>query len=95
MVYITFCNKGRLGNLIFQYLICKVFTIKFGHEYIPEAEFLVKELHQKDIIIVNNKNDVMKIIKLSVQLLESNIDMSTTAFSLISSFFPLHCCNAK
>jgi len=52
-------------------------------------------LIEKDIIIVNNKNDVMKIIELSVQLLKSNIDISTTIFSLINSVFPLHCCNAK
>jgi len=32
--YITFKPQGRTGNIIIQYLMCKIFTIKYGHKYI-------------------------------------------------------------
>jgi hypothetical protein len=52
-------------------------------------------LIEKDVIIVDNKEYVNKIIELSIQLLKSNIELSTTVFSLFTSIFSLHCCNAK
>ncbi len=41
MPFITFLKKrdARTGNIIFQYLFCKVMSIKFGHTYIPIEEY--------------------------------------------------------
>ena len=59
--YITFKVDGRFGNNLFQYLFCKIFTIKFGHVYIPENEFF------QDSIIVNDENaeSILKMTDLS------------------------------
>ena len=38
--YVTFNhNGGRTGNILFQYLICKLISIKFGHTYICKTNF--------------------------------------------------------
>lgn len=58
MHYITFKGDGRFGNLLFQYLMCKLFTINFGHTYICENEFLKLQLHESPHVVVNEDNAV-------------------------------------
>jgi hypothetical protein len=50
--YVTFDNSGdRFANQLFCYVICKLFTIKFGHVYISRNEFTTN-----DFIVVNEEN---------------------------------------
>ena len=51
MGYVTFYPKGRLGNMLFQYLFCKIITIRFGHEYISK-----NEISDNECLIVNEEN---------------------------------------
>ena len=38
--HITFEDSGgRFGNQLFRYLMCKVFTVRFGHTYVTQQEF--------------------------------------------------------
>jgi hypothetical protein len=42
--YVSFNhNGGRLGNILFQYLMCKLISIKFGHTYICKTNFTKKK----------------------------------------------------
>lgn len=38
MPFVTFEKKGRTGNNLFQYLMCKVISLQWGHTYIPIEE---------------------------------------------------------
>jgi hypothetical protein len=49
---ITFDNTGgRFGNQLFRYVLCKLFTARFGHTYVPRKEF-----HQASCMIINEDN---------------------------------------
>jgi hypothetical protein len=74
MVFVTFDsrNRGRTGNQIIQYLICKVFEIKFSYQYISFFEFNLKQISKEDIFIcneenmddlLNNKNNIWELMK--------------------------------
>ena len=58
MVYISFdsTNRGRTGNQIFQYLICKVIEIKIGHKYINYNELCIQNVKKEDLFIFNDEN---------------------------------------
>ena len=50
--YVTFDNTGgRFGNQLFRYVLCKVFTARFGHKYISR-----EKLTNDDFIIINEEN---------------------------------------
>jgi hypothetical protein len=50
--YVTFDDiGGRFGNQLFRYLICKLFTVRFGHIYVSRNDF-----EPKDFIIINDEN---------------------------------------
>jgi hypothetical protein len=56
--YVTFDNPGgRFGNQLFRYLMCKLFTVRFGHKYISK-----NMIPDDNFIIVNDKNinDILK-----------------------------------
>lgn len=38
--YVTFAKKpsARTGNILFQYLFCKMISLKYGHQYVPMEE---------------------------------------------------------
>ena len=53
-IYISFDNVGGgFGDQFFQYLICKMFTVKSGHQYIVREDFPME-----NYIIVNETNIV-------------------------------------
>jgi hypothetical protein len=46
--HITFEDSGgRFGNQLFRYLLCKVFTVRFGHTYVEHGEF-----HHEDSLVI-------------------------------------------
>ena len=52
--YVTFNhNGGRTGNILFQYLICKLISIKFGHTYICKTNFT-----KNNFILINEESFV-------------------------------------
>lgn len=52
MPFVTFNhNGGRTGNILFQYLMCKLIHLKFGHKYICKTEF-----SGDDFVTVNEEN---------------------------------------
>lgn len=51
MYKVSFFEQGRTGNLIFQYLACKLIQLKFGHSYIPYEKFAKECLNEKNIEI--------------------------------------------
>ena len=65
-------NRGRTGNQIFQYLMCKVLEIKLGHKYLSFSEFEMNKIPKEQIFIyndeniediINNKNNIWEAIK--------------------------------
>jgi len=56
MYYVTFRGQGRFGNLLFQYLMCKLFTINFGHTYISENDFFKLQLNETSCATINEDN---------------------------------------
>jgi hypothetical protein len=60
MIYVSFKCQGRSGNLIFQYLFCKVFTLRYGHKYIPKDEF--DERFANDNYLVINDGNLQDLI---------------------------------
>ena len=60
--YVSFdTTNGRLGNQLFRYLICKLFTIRFGNKYIcsddfPKDNILIVTEQNIESILVNNQN---------------------------------------
>jgi hypothetical protein len=48
-MFVTFVEQGRTGNLIFQYLACKLIQLNFGHTYIPYEKF-IHEFNSNGII---------------------------------------------
>jgi len=51
--YVSFNHTGgRSGNILFQYLICKLISIKFGHKYICNLDFNKKIIYKKNFIII-------------------------------------------
>jgi hypothetical protein len=74
MSFITFDSRsrGRTGNVIIQYLMCKVLEIKIGHKYISFSEFEINIIPKEQIFIfndeniediINNKNNIWEEIK--------------------------------
>ena len=52
--YVTFNhNGGRTGNILFQYLICKLISIKFGHTYICKTNFT-----KNNFVLINEESFV-------------------------------------
>jgi hypothetical protein len=70
MPYISFYKKpsARTGNIIFQYLICKVLSLKYGHTYVSIEEvadkttdvFMVYETNISDLLSTNPVPDLAK-----------------------------------
>jgi len=58
MNFVTFdsSNKGRTGNQIIQYLMCKVIEIKFGHKYLCFSEFGLNQISKEQIFVLNEEN---------------------------------------
>jgi hypothetical protein len=56
MVYVTFKREGRFGNLLFQYLMCKIFSIEHGHQYIDEDQFLLQTSNEQNTEIITDAN---------------------------------------
>jgi hypothetical protein len=57
MHYVTFIVKGRTGNNMFQYLMCKTIQYHFGHVYTPtrvnderDTPFYVTEENARDVL---------------------------------------------
>ena len=72
MVYVTFKCQGRFGNLLFQYLMCKIFTIEHGHEYIIEDDFLLKTANVENTEIITDSN-VEFMLKNNKDIMNKNI----------------------
>lgn len=55
---ITFKNNGgRTGNLIFEYMICKLIEIKFKcHKYIPYDEFTTNNYNTTNAFLITDDN---------------------------------------
>jgi hypothetical protein len=49
-------DRGRTGNQIFQYLICKVIELKLGHKYTSFSEFEIKQISKDQIFVFNEQN---------------------------------------
>jgi len=50
--HITFEDGGgRFGNQLFRYLICKVFTVRFGHKYVDRSDF-----HHEDPLVIGEED---------------------------------------
>jgi len=56
MNYVTFKGQGRFGNLLFQYLMCKLFTLNYGHIYISEYDFLKLNACNENCVTVTEDN---------------------------------------
>lgn len=58
MVFVTFDSRarGRTGNQIIQYLVCKVLEIKLGHKYISFQEFDIKQISKDQTFVFNEQN---------------------------------------
>ena len=60
MYYVSFkkISSARTGNVLFQYLFCKLLTIRFGHQYValeddtPEKNYA----NNKDVVIIEDAN---------------------------------------
>lgn len=60
MYYVSFkkISSARTGNVLFQYLFCKLLSIRFGHQYVayeddtPEKNFA----NNKDVVLIEDNN---------------------------------------
>ena len=54
--YVTFEKKpsARTGNILFQYLMCKLISLLYNHTYIPIEEF--NAMHLTNVLIVHEEN---------------------------------------
>ncbi len=68
--YVTFEKKqsARTGNILFQYLMCKLITHLYGHTYIPVEEFNALQLED---IIIHDHNAESVIINKNI----NNVDL--------------------
>lgn len=56
---VSFVLAGRTGNNIFQYLMCKLLGIYFGHIYVPVEQFPNKTDHNVFIITDENAGEIL------------------------------------
>lgn len=58
MPFVTFNhNGGRTGNILFQYLMCKLISLKFDHTYICKTEFI------EDTCMIVNEENIDSVLK--------------------------------
>ena len=59
--FITFRRSGRTGNLIFQYMMCKLLSLHFGHSYISHDEFPADPYGDPNTFVIddNNVSDIL------------------------------------
>ena len=64
MVFVSFYKKrdARTGNILFQYLLCKLISIKYGHIYVPIEEYSEKKedatmIYEDNVMDVLNHSD--------------------------------------
>ena len=75
--YVTFEKQpsARTGNILFQYLISKIFSLKYGNTYIPIEHRSTFEItgHQEDVFYINEDNvsDILANENGKYQFLES------------------------
>ena len=60
MPFVTFRVQGRTGNNLFQYLLCKVLQIKFGHTYRPIEDSCSEEIEDIETIYENDIENILK-----------------------------------
>ena len=85
---ITFKNNGgRTGNLIFEYMICKLIELKFEcHRYIPYDKFPTNDLSNAFIITDDNLEEVLSTPYFSFILLQ-NKNIICNGYFQKSKFF--------
>ena len=69
MYKVTFIEQGRTGNLIFQYLACKLIQLIFGHQYTQKEIFL----GQVDKYIQIEEDDFFSLFEKDSKELQCNI----------------------
>jgi hypothetical protein len=71
MPLVSFKKKrdARTGNILFQYLMCKVLCLRFGHHYIPIEEFRETE----NILTITDENARRILERPPLDIAESNI----------------------
>lgn len=76
---ITFKNNGgRTGNLIFEYMLCKLIELKYGNKYEPYS----LEFENENYFLITDEN-IEKIIPENIQ----NINIICNGYFQKSSFF--------
>ena len=70
--YVTFEKKqsARTGNILFQYLMCKLITHLYGHTYIPIEEF--NSLQLENVLIVHEYNANDAVVNKNISDIESH-----------------------
>jgi hypothetical protein len=70
-MFVTFIEQGRTGNLIFQYLGCKLIQLKFKHIYISYEKF-VQEGYNKNCIEIK-EDELFPLIEDESRVLNKHI----------------------
>jgi hypothetical protein len=77
---ISFYQNGRTGNVLFQYIACKLFSLLFGHEYIPLGEF-EDTIHENKKVI--GEGEFENIFKEYVNFSSQDTEKATNNFSTL------------
>jgi hypothetical protein len=73
-MFVSFKGSGRTGNLIFQYLGCKLIQLKFGNKYIPYEKF--QHLNSNGEIqsyLKVGEDELFPLVESKTELLKTNI----------------------
>lgn len=73
MAYVTFEKKhsARTGNILFQYLMCKLISLLYGHTYIPIEEF--NTLNLENVNVVHDQNADSFVLDKTKDNIEDNL----------------------
>ena len=87
MPYITFSKKpsARTGNILFQYLFCKIISIRFGYTYIPIENFPQPD-STTDFFRINDDNSTT-VFQYKDSNAFNNLDIMCDGFFQNSDFY--------
>lgn len=80
--YVTFRQSGRTGNILFQYLICKVITLLYGHVYVSTEDF--DKLNLDNVLVINE-------VTIHDAIITKSIDGIETRHILCDGYFQKSC----
>lgn len=91
-LFITFKNNGgRTGNLIFEYMICKLIEIKLNcHKYIPYDKCPTNDMTNAFIITDDNIEEVLSSSSFFIFVLLQNKNIICNGYFQKSKFFMEH-----